>query len=339
MRQAVVSSDHNVHVEDVPDPRPGPGEVLVQTRFAGICGSDVHIFEGSHPGVARPIVLGHECTGVVVEAPDGSPRPGTPVAVVPLFACGECAHCRLGEPYICIRREVMGFHRPGCLSELMVLPTVNVLPLPEGQDLALLSLFEPLAVAMHGANLAEPSAGEHAIIVGAGNIGLLVATYLRHEVGVRPSLIDTNPARVDLARELGFEAARGLDQLDLSRESARPLAFDCVGRPESADAILDIVPAPRVAVLVGTYPADTTISLARLKRWEVRVVGSQIYTHAEIQRALAILSSPTADAYRALQVRQQFELNDIRAALETARSASAGTKVVVRIDRQVGESK
>ena len=109
MRQAVVLSDNNVEVADVPDPRPGPGEVLVQTRFAGICGSDVHIFEGSHPGVARPIVLGHECTGVVLESPEAGPLPGTPVAVIPLFGCGECAHCRLGEPYICIRREVMGF--------------------------------------------------------------------------------------------------------------------------------------------------------------------------------------------------------------------------------------
>jgi L-iditol 2-dehydrogenase len=332
MRQASVVSEHTVTVEDVPPPRPGPGEVLVQPRFVGLCGSDVHIFEGSHPGVARPIVLGHECTGVVVQPTDGSPPAGTPVAVVPLFGCGACAHCQLGEPYICIRREVMGFHRPGCLSELLALPAANLLALPERQDLALLSLFEPLAVALHGARLAEPRAGEHAIVIGAGSIGLLVATYLRHELGLRPSLIDTNPARVELARRLGFEAAGRLDELDLADDTARPLAFDCVGRAESADALFDIVPAPRVAVLVGTYPADASVSLARLKRWETRVVGSQIYTGDELRHALSILASPTADAYRALQVHQQFELADIRAALEAARSASTGTKVVVRID-------
>lgn len=333
MRQAVVVSDHNVEVEDVPDPRPGPGEVLVHPRFAGICGSDVHIFEGSHPGVTRPVVLGHECTAVVVEAPDGSLAPGTPVGVIPLLGCGACAHCRLGEPYICVDREVMGIQRPGCLSELLVVPTANLIPLRDGQDLALLSLFEPLAVAIHAVNLAEPKQREHAIIVGGGNIGLLVATCLRHELGVEPSVIDTNPSRVQLARKLGFAAARTLRDLDFSREAARPLAFDCVGQAASADVILDILPAPRVAVLVGTYPSDASVSLARLKRWEVRIVGSQIYTHEDMQRAIAVLSSPTAAAYRALQVEEQFELGDIRTALETARSASAGTKVVVRIDR------
>ncbi|HEX8967955.1 MAG TPA: alcohol dehydrogenase catalytic domain-containing protein [Chloroflexota bacterium] len=326
--------DHDVQVEDAPPPTPGPGEVLVEPRFVGICGSDVHIYEGLHPGVARPIVLGHECTGIVVGSSNGSLAPGTPVGVVPLFGCGECAHCRLGQSYICIRREVMGFQRPGCLSELLALPAANVLPIRDGQDLALLSLFEPLAVAMHGANLAEPARGEHAIIVGAGNIGLLLATYLRFEVGVTVSLIDIHAARVRLARELGFEAVGQLSELDLGHELARPLAFDCVGLAASADTILDIVPAPRVAVLIGTYQPNASVGLARLKRWETRVVGSQIYTLAELQRAIDILGSPTRDAYRRLQVQDQYELAQIRDALEAARASSAGTKVVVRIDSQ-----
>jgi L-iditol 2-dehydrogenase len=330
MRQATVVSDHEVQVEDAPDPEPGPGEVLVQSRFVGLCGSDVHIFEGLHPGVIRPLVLGHECTGVVVESTSGAPAPGTPVGVIPLFGCGECAHCRLGEAYICLRREVMGFHRQGCLAELLALPAANVLPLPDGQDLALASLFEPLAVAIHGASLAEPARGEHAIVVGAGNIGLLVATYLRDQVGVSVQLLDVNPGRVELARRLGFDAASQLPDLRVD-QTARPLAFDCVGRAESADTLFDIVPAPRVAVLVGTYPAAATISLAKVKRWETRVVGSQIYTNAELQRALDILASPAAESYRPLQVQQQFELAEIRQALETARDATAGTKVVVRL--------
>jgi threonine dehydrogenase-like Zn-dependent dehydrogenase len=330
MRQATVVSDHDVQVEDAPDPEPGPGEVLVQARFVGLCGSDVHIFEGLHPGVMRPVVLGHECTGVVVRSTRHGPAPGTPVGVVPLFGCGVCAHCKLGEPYICLRREVMGFHRPGCLAELLALPAANVLPLPDGQDLALASLFEPLAVAIHGASLAEPARGEHAVVVGAGNIGLLVATYLRDQVGVQVQLLDINPGRVDLARRLGFGAASNLADLAVDQTS-RPLAFDCVGRPESADTIFDIVPAPRTAVLVGTYPADAMLSLARLKRWETRVVGSQIYTTDELRRALDILASPAAEAYRALQVQQQYELAQIRDALEAARGATAGTKVVVRI--------
>lgn len=331
MRQATVVGDHNVQVEEASPPQPAPGDVLVQPRFVGICGSDVHIFEGHHPGVRRPIVVGHECTGVVVRSTTGSPAPGTPVAVVPLFGCGECAHCRFGEPYICMRREVMGFQRQGCLAELLAVPAENVLPLHDGQDPALAALFEPLAVAMHGAHLAEPRRGDHAIIVGAGNVGLLLALYLRGEMGARVSLVDINPARVSLARELGFEAAGQPSELDLGQAAARPLAFECVGRAESANTILDMLPAPRVAILVGTFEPDASVALAHLKRWETRVVGSQIYTLAELERALEILASPAADTYRRLMVQEQFELGQIREALEAARNATAGTKVLVRI--------
>ena len=93
MRQATVVNDHAVQVEEVPDPEPGPGEVLVQARFNGLCGSDVHIYEGLHPGVVRPLVLGHECTGVVVRSTTDGPAPGTPLGVVPLAVATTAQNC------------------------------------------------------------------------------------------------------------------------------------------------------------------------------------------------------------------------------------------------------
>ena len=333
MRQAVIAGVDDVRLQEVEEPRSAPGEVLVAPRFGGICGSDLHILAGHHPGVELPVVIGHECTTVVVGPAAGGFEPGAPVAVVPLFACGACPHCRRGDRHLCLRREIMGMQRPGCLAELLSVPPDNLLPLPPGQDLELAALFEPLAVTIHAANLAEARAGEQAVVVGAGNIGLLLALYLREELGVQVALVDLNPARVDFARGLGFEAAGQLSELRSYLASARPLAFECVGRAESFDAVLEILPAPRLAVMVGTYEPDQCASLLRLRRHEIRVVGSLVYTVAELRRAIAILASPSAERYRPLLVPGSFELDRITEAFQAARTATVGTKVVVRIGR------
>ncbi len=331
MRQVALVSNHTLQIQEVDPPEPAGGEVLIQTRFMALCGSDVHMWEGQQPDVRRPIVLGHECTGVVVRSTVGKPEPGTPVAIVPLFSCGQCVHCRAGQPQICPKREVMGFHRPGCLAEFLSMPAGNLLTLQAEQDMALATLFEPLAVAIHAASLAEPSGDDHAVILGAGSIGLLLALYLREELGVGASLVDPNPARVSFARSLGLEAVDQPSRLNLSRLGSRPLAFECVGRAESADAILDFFPAPRVAVLVGTFDPGASVTLSRLKRFETRVVGSMIYTVAELQQALSILSNPRSDRYAQLVVDERFGLDRIEKAFQVARTTTAATKVIVQM--------
>ncbi len=331
MRQVTLISNHNLQLQEVDPPEPAEGEVLVQTRFMALCGSDVHIWEGQQPNVRRPVVLGHECTGVVVRSTTGSPEPGTPVAIVPMFSCGHCVHCRAGQQHTCPQRQVMGFQRQGCLAEFLSVPAANLLPLAPGQDMALATIFEPLGVAIHAAGLAEPKGDEHAIIFGAGSIGLLVALFLREELGVRASLVDPNPARVDFARTLGLEAVGQPSDLDLGHLTSRPLAFDCVGRAESADAIFSLFPAPRMAVLVGTYDPGASVSLSRLKNCETRVVGSICYSVADLQRGLEIMASPKSDAYAQLVVEKRFELDRFEDAFRTARTTVGATKVIVQM--------
>ena len=331
MRQAVVVAKNEIRLQEVEPPRPAPGEVLVEPRFVGICGSDLHILAGHHPGVQFPVVIGHECIGVVAGPTDGDLAPGTPVAVVPLFACGNCPHCRRGDRHICVRREVMGMQQPGCLTELLSVPAGNLLRLQPGQDLELAAIFEPLAVTIHAATLAEARRDDQAVIVGAGTIGLLLALYLREEVGAQVFLVDLNPARVAFARTLGFEATEQVSRLPSLLVSERPLAFECVGRAESADAMLEILPAPRVAVLVGAFEPDQTANLLRLRRYETRVVGCLLYTDADLRRAIAILASDSAERYRPLLVPGKFRLERIDEAFQAAQTATVGTKVVVRI--------
>jgi (R,R)-butanediol dehydrogenase / meso-butanediol dehydrogenase / diacetyl reductase len=331
MRQAVVVASDEIRLLEVEPPRLGPGEVLVAPRFVGICGTDLHVLGGHHGGVELPIAIGHECTGVVAGPNGVGLVPGTPVAVVPLFACEECPHCRRGDRHICVRREVLGLQRPGCLADLVSVPAANLLPLEPDQDPELAALFEPLAVAIHAAALAEARSGDRAVVVGAGSIGLLVALYLREEIGAQVSIVEISPDRVAFARSLGFEAVAGTPDLRPELVGDRPLAFDCVGRAASVRAILDLVPAPRAAVLVGSYESSETISLPLLRRHETRVVGCLLYTMADLRRAIAILASPGGERYRPLLVAGDFTLDRIEDVIRAARTATVGTKVVVRI--------
>jgi threonine dehydrogenase-like Zn-dependent dehydrogenase len=334
MRQAVVVEPGEIRLLEAEEPRPAAGEVLVAPRFVGICGTDLHVLGGHHPGVELPIVIGHECTAVVVGPAGIGLEPGTPVAVVPLLACEDCAHCRRGDRHICVRREVIGLQRPGCLAELLSVPAGNLLPLQPGQDLELAALFEPLAVTIHAAGLAEARRDDHAVVVGAGNIGLLLALYRSEEVGARVHLVDVNPARVAFARSLGFDAAARVSELRSLPSGGRPLAFECVGRAEGVDALLDLVPAPRSLVLVGSFEPDQHASLLRLRRHETQVVGCLLYTDAELRRAIEILASGTAERYRRLLVAGSFELERIEEAIRAARTATVGTKVVVRVGHE-----
>lgn len=333
MRQAVVVASRDVRLIDVEEPRPSAGEVLVEPRFVGICGSDLHVLAGHHPGVQLPVVIGHECIGVVAGPGGDGIAPGTPVGVVPLFACGTCPHCRRGDRHICVRREVMGMQRPGCFAELLSVPVDNLMPLRADQDLELATLFEPLAVTIHAVALAEARAGDQAVIVGAGTIGLLLALFLREEVGARVSLVDVNPARVAFARTLGFEAAERVSELGACLVGERPLAFECVGRAESFETLLEVVPAPRVAVLVGAFGSEETFSLSPVRRYETRVVGCLLYTMADLRRAIDVLASGSAERYRPLLVDGTFSLDRIGDAFRIAQTATVGTKVVVGIGR------
>ena len=162
----------NLVVVDRPEPAAGPGEVLVRIRRAGVCGTDLHIYEGSHPYLAYPRVIGHELSGEIAAIGSGcSIAPGQQVYVIPYLSCGGCVACRRGKTNCCQRISVLGVHVDGGMAEYICVPEGNVVA-ADGVTLDQAAMVEFLAIGAHAVRRANPRATDRVLVVGAGPIGI-----------------------------------------------------------------------------------------------------------------------------------------------------------------------
>jgi threonine 3-dehydrogenase len=198
-------------MEDVPEPTPGPGEVLIRVRKTSICGTDLHIRDWDPWAAATvpvPLVVGHEFMGEVAAlgAGVGGLVVGDRVAGEGHITCGHCRNCRAGRREFCHNHTSVGVSRPGAFAEYLVLPAANVWPVPPHIDDEVAAVLDPLGNATHTA-LAFDLVGEDVLITGAGPIGAMAAAIARH-VGARFVVItDVNPYRLALAAQMGVDRA------------------------------------------------------------------------------------------------------------------------------------
>lgn len=225
---------------DVPlPPDPGPGQVLVRPKAVGICGSDLHWYLDGHIGSnhARfPLILGHEPAGeiVAVGAGAGHLKPGMRVMVEPNMGCGECEFCLAGQANICPRSTFLGSSpTPGLFREYGLVPSSNLVPLPDSLDFATATLMEPLAIILHTMDVAGIRLGETVLVPGAGPIGLLSMALAKMAGASLVIAVDRVPHRLELALKMGADAA-----VDNTRESVREAVMDRTGG-RGVDLVLD----------------------------------------------------------------------------------------------------
>lgn len=182
MRAAVLYGKKDIRIEEVEKPSAGPGEVVVQIKAVGICGSDVHYYEEFRMGktyeMVEPQILGHEPSGIVVETGEGVTgiKPGDRVAVEPGETCGRCRHCKSGHYNLC--GDVRFLSTPGnkgAFAEYLVIGADMVFPIPDRMSYEVASLSEPLSVGIHACELAEVKPGDRLMILGGGPIGIMAA--------------------------------------------------------------------------------------------------------------------------------------------------------------------
>ncbi|MBN9270190.1 MAG: alcohol dehydrogenase catalytic domain-containing protein, partial [Mesorhizobium sp.] len=168
MKAIVCRSPGELAMDDRPAPgSPPPGWARIAVSHVGICGTDYHIFEGKHPFLAYPRVMGHEVSGIVTEQGEGVDIPvGTPVIINPYLSCGKCIACRHGKPNCCVRIEVLGVHRDGAMCEQILVPAGNLYP-ANGLSLADAAAVEFLAIGAHAVRRARADAGARALVIGA----------------------------------------------------------------------------------------------------------------------------------------------------------------------------
>ena len=243
MRAVVTHGAGDLRLAERPVPAPGPGEIAVDIRYGGICGSDVHYWRHGAVGefqLREPLVLGHEIVGRVREAGPGTqaPPPGTPVAVHPLASCGRCRQCLARRRNTCLDTGYLGSaardpHVQGGFTDVLVVPAERVLELPEGLDLRLASVAEPAAVAWHAVRQAGDVLGRRVLVTGAGPIGCLVVAALRAAGASEITVTDVHEAPLAVAKDVGATSiirigTSAADELD---ELAADIAIECSGDP------------------------------------------------------------------------------------------------------------
>jgi 2-desacetyl-2-hydroxyethyl bacteriochlorophyllide A dehydrogenase len=295
--QALICSEPGkLRLEASPDPRPKAGHALVRPRRIGICGTDYHIFEGKHPFLAYPRVMGHELAVEVIEAPEGSALSVGEIGVVnPYLACGHCIACRGGKPNCCALISVLGVHQDGGMAELLSLPAGNLLPAP-GLSVDACATVEFLAIGAHAVRRGGVAGGERVLVVGAGPIGLGVALFAGL-AGAAVTLLDRDHDRVTAAAWL---AMANVDALPMDCDASKVIELitagdgfdvvvDATGNRHAMENGFEFVAHGGRYVLVSVVKDQITFADPDFHRKEMTLLGSRNATSEDFEHVMVAI--------------------------------------------------
>lgn len=304
MKALLLSEYNHLEVKDLPAPVPDPDEILIEVSACGICGSDVHGYDGSTGRRIPPIIMGHEAAGTVVAV--GSEvrnfKPGDRVTFDSTVYCGTCAYCVKGEVNLCNQRQVIGvsckeFRRPGAFAEYLAVPARIAYRLPDSFSFPHAAMLEAVSVALHGVAVSEMKGLETVLVIGAGMIGLLLLQAARVAGASRIFVCDVDATRLALAEKLGADRtilASG-DRLveEILQETGGngvDVVLEAVGREETIVAAIDCVRKGGTVTLVGNISPQIMLPLQKVVSRQIRLQGS-CASAGEYQQAIDLIAS------------------------------------------------
>jgi (R,R)-butanediol dehydrogenase / meso-butanediol dehydrogenase / diacetyl reductase len=298
MLAATYVGDRTIRVEERSAEPPGPGHVRLDVAYVGICGTDLHVKHGAMDArVTLPAVIGHEMSGTVAAVGDGvvAWRPGDRVTVMPLRWCGSCAACHAGHRHICHNLVFVGIDAPGALQQSWTVEQELIVRLPERLHLDHAALTEPVAVAVHDVRRAGVRAGDRALVVGGGPIGLLIAMVATAQ-GADVLVSEPNPFRRELIASLGLQALDPLDEAVVERVDAwtagagADVAFEVSGNAGGLRAATHALRAHGRLVVVAIHSDPVPVDLFRVFWRELELIGARVYERADFERAVELLA-------------------------------------------------
>jgi len=303
MKALLLSKYRQLEIAEMPAPEPGHDEALIRVAACGICGSDVHGYDGSSGRRIPPIVMGHEAAGLIASVGNKVTglKAGDRVTFDSTVYCGACANCLRGDMNLCDNRQVLGvscgdYRRAGAFAEFVVVPARIIYRLPDNLSFPEAAMLEAVAVAMHGVSLVPIVAGSSALVLGAGTIGLLVQQALRAAGCSRVFVADVDDSRLTLSRELGAAATliSGPDLLPqilkLTDGIGVDVAVEAVGRNETVAASIDCVRKGGSVVLVGNIAPEVMLPLQKVVTRQIRLQGS-CASAGEYPKAIELMSA------------------------------------------------
>jgi L-iditol 2-dehydrogenase len=288
MKALVLEDYHKLEYKDVPEPRMGAEDVLIQVKACGICGSDVHGLDGSTRRRIPPVIMGHEASGIIAEIGQDVKgwQPGDRVTFDSTIYCGTCHFCRQGAINLCDRRRVLGvscddYRQDGAFAEHVAIPSRILYRLPDGLSFERAAMVEALSIAVHAVERTPIALNDSAVVVGAGTIGLLVIQALKVAGCGDITAVDLDPARLELACQLGADEGLNPGELDvvarvLERTAGRgaDLSFEVVGITSSLSLAIRCLKRGGSITLVGNLSPATEFPLQTVVTRELTLYGS-----------------------------------------------------------------
>jgi L-iditol 2-dehydrogenase len=341
MRQAVMTQPGEIAFREVPKPRIGDDQVLIQIKRIGICGSDIHVYHGQHPYTDYPVVQGHEVSGVIADvgAEVQTLKVGDRVTFTPQVTCGECYPCTHGMPHICESLKVMGFQTGGAAQDYVALDADNVFVVPSQVPLDHAAMVEPVSVAVHALSRAGLDIqGQRVLVLGAGTIGNLVAQVAKASGAEAVMVTDISTYKLEKARACGIDDAINPNNVALGqalRENFGParadLILECVGVPATITQAVDNARKGTTIVVVGVFGQKPQVDLGLVQDRELSLVGTLMYQKRDYERAIALVSGGKLELDA--MITHHFPFERYPQAYQTIEEAQGKTmKVMITLD-------
>ncbi|RYG72188.1 sorbitol dehydrogenase [Lentibacillus lipolyticus] len=308
--KALVKTDlgfGNLEIQDKEEPQAGKDQVKIEVKYAGVCGSDIHTYEG-HYKVAAPVTLGHEFAGVVVEAGEGVTafKPGDRVtSETTFYICGECAYCRSGDYNLCNHRKGLGTQQDGGFAKYVIARKDSLHHLPENVSFQEGAMTEPLACTHHAVSKTEIHEGDIAVVIGPGPIGLFTAQVAKSR-GAKVIItgLTNDKVRLEKAEELSIDHVVNIQEQDvkelvnsLTDGYGADLVFECSGAIPAAKQGLDLLRKKGQYAQVGIFPEpEVQFDMEKVIQKEIRVVGSRSQKPADWEPSLELMNNGSVNA-------------------------------------------
>lgn len=320
-----IPEPHKLEVVEVETPKPKIGEVLLAIKAIGICGSDLHTFEGQHPFVSYPVLPGHEISGEIIEVGAGVDKAlvGKKAVIEPSIPDGTRPKFENGRYNIASDLRVMGFQTPGAMSEYFAVSLDNIHLVPDDFSHEQGAFVEPAAVAVHGVRLAGNIAGLDVAVIGAGTIGLLVAQVAKAYGAASVTIADLNSERRAMAEQLGIAAVEALS------EQSYDVVAECVGIAATLKSAILACHKGATVLVLGVFGVDVAIPAGLIQDWELRLLGSLMYVGDDYREAIRLME--TGQLNVAPMVTDRFALQDAPAAFAKALERGSVLKVLLQI--------
>ncbi|HEY6502628.1 MAG TPA: zinc-binding alcohol dehydrogenase family protein [Chitinophagaceae bacterium] len=312
MKTLVCTTPHQFDYTEMTAPKASAGKTLLKIKRIGICGTDLHAFEGTQPFFSYPRILGHELAAEIVETDEAGFTRGEAVTFIPYFNCGVCIACRMGKPNCCVSINVCGVHVDGGMREFLSVPSYSLVH-GEGLSFDELALVEPLAIGAHGVRRAGILPGEFVLVIGAGPIGLGTMEFARIAAG-KVIAMDINDGRLNFCRDklkvdftVNPASEDALEKLKAITGGDMPtVVIDATGSLKAINNAFQYLGHGGRYVLIGLQKGDISFNHPEFHKRESTLMSSRNATRADFEHVVASMKKGWLNPATYITHRVQF---------------------------------